>query len=52
MLLSANQVWSLNSMKMIDFNEVTGRVGEEQDLKIKLIEFNDIVPHIHPYQYN
>ena len=42
----------IDSMKIIEFNEITGRVGEEQDLKIKLIGFNEIVPHIHPYQYN
>jgi hypothetical protein len=31
---SANQIWSLNSMVCIEFNELTGRIEEEENFEI------------------
>ena len=49
---SANQWTSLNSIKIIEFNDLTGRVEEIQVIEIQLIEFSDTVPHIHTYLGN
>jgi hypothetical protein len=50
--MSANQGTSLNSMIIIEFNDLANRVGEEENFDIYLIEFDDIVPHIHMYLGN
>jgi hypothetical protein len=42
--IPASILWSLNSMDIIEFNDVSNRVGEEENFDIYVIELNDFLP--------